>query len=255
MNSRMRHQKILELLSEQSIATMNELINYVDCSPATLRRDLSELHQEGKLKKIRNGAEQILAPSSTHASGFDEFYPNISDYSDYGECDRIAKKAVSICQPKDSVFIGEGQINFLMGKYLFDQNIHVYSNYLPLITYLISQQFPHLVVLGGQYIRSQSLLVSAESTITYQGRYLFVSGDGLTEAGLTKSSLLSYMEEKKMLAYADKVVVLISSEGLGVFGGMSVFGLNELDIVITGKKANNEIVAELQNNHVAVFQV
>lgn len=255
MNSRSRQHRLLDFLESNPIATVTQLVEHLECSPATIRRDIIELDAEGQLKKIRNGAEKILSPATLTSPGLRGFYPNISDYKDYDESDRIARKAVEICQAKDNIFIGEGQINFLMGKYLLNSDIHVYANYLPLITYLISQDFPHLVVLGGQYIKSQNLLVSPEPQISYQGRYLFVSGDGLTEAGLTKSALLSFMEEKKMLSYADKVIVLIDSDKLGVFGGMSLFGLDELDVVITGRMANQTVIQELEKNHVAVFQV
>jgi len=255
VTAKARHNKILDYLQEHSLVTIAELVELLDASPATVRRDITDLDAEGKLKKIRNGAEKILSPTATASPGMVGFYPNISDYSNYDESDRIARKAVEICQEKDNIFIGEGRTTFLMGKYLLDTSIHVYSNYLPLLIYLISQDFPHLVVLGGQYIKSQSLLVSPDTNVSYQGRYMIVSGDGLTEAGLTKSALLAFMEEKKMLQYADKVIALVDADKVGVFGGISMFTLAELDIVITGKSADPAMVETLLKNNVQVFLV
>ncbi len=255
MNSRARQQRLLDYLNDHPIATVSQLVSHLACSAATVRRDISELDQEGRLKKIRNGAEKVLSPTTNEAPGMKGFYPHISDYRNFEECDRIAKKAVDICQDRDNIFIGEGKTTFLMGKYLINRNIHIYSNHLPLINFLVSQDFPHLVVLGGQYVKSQNLLVSADTDANYQGHYLFVSGDGLTDAGLTKSALLPFMEEKKMLQYVDKVIALVSTEKLGVFGGMSLFGLDELDIVITGKSADPAMIELLHKQHVAVFQV
>ncbi|MGI0116338.1 HTH-type transcriptional regulator UlaR [Zooshikella sp. RANM57] len=255
MTSRARHHKILDYLQEHTIVTVKQLVEILQCSPATVRRDITELDAEGKLKKIRNGAEKMLSPSFSMSPREKGFYPNISDYNSYEECDRIAHKAVAICQEKDNIFIGEGKTTFLMGKYLLNSHIHVYSNSLPLITYLISQDYPHLVVLGGQYIKNQNMLVSPDTHVSYQGRYMFVSGDGLTEAGLTKSALLAFMEEKKMLRYADKVIALVDSEKIGVFGGISLFSLDELDMVITGTDADPNIIAMLEEKNVQVFLV
>ncbi|MDN3647615.1 HTH-type transcriptional regulator UlaR [Reinekea marina] len=255
MSSRSRHRKLVEYVQEHTVATVSDLVEELETSPATVRRDITELDRQGLIKKIRNGAEKILSPRESKSSGISKLYPNISDYSDFSESERIAKAAVHICQDKDNIFIGEGQTTFLMGKYLLNENIHVYTNYLPLITYLITEDFPHLVVLGGQYIKSQNLLVSAEKNMSYQGRYLFVSGDGLTDGGLTKSALLAFMEEKKMLAYADKVIALVDSDKIGVFGGMSLFGLDELDMVITGRGADPTILDLLKRHHVAVILV
>ncbi|TXR54271.1 HTH-type transcriptional regulator UlaR [Reinekea thalattae] len=255
MNPRSRQQSLLSFLEEHSIVTVQQIVEHLACSPATVRRDIVELDQQGKLKKIRNGAEKILSPSTSKAPGFKHFYPNISDFSHYDESERIAQCAVGLCQGKDSIFIGEGPTAFLMGKYLVNTNIHVYSNYLPLITYLISEDFPHLVVLGGQYIKNQNLLMTPEKQMNYQGRYLFVTGDGLTEAGLTKSALLSFMQEKKMLDYADKVIALVDSDKVGVFGGISMFGLDEIDVVVTGQGADAQMLQLLREKNVAVHLV
>lgn len=255
MNSRARQKKLLEHLEEHSIATVKQLVDLLDASPATIRRDITDLDRLGQLKKIRNGAERCLSPSPVESPGLKSFYPNISDYSNFEENERIAAKAVELCQDKDNIFIGEGQTTFLMGKHLLERNIQVYSNYLPLLTYLISEGFAHLVVLGGQYIKSQNLLVSPEKHTTYQGRYLFCSGDGLTDAGLTKSALLAFMEEKKMREYADKVIALVEAEKIGVVGGISLFTLEELDVVITGKSADPDIIDTLKSKNVMVHLV
>lgn len=255
MTAKARHHKIIAYLQEHSFASVQELTDIAECSPATVRRDIIDLNDEGKLKKIRNGAEKILSPSADGSPGMVGFYPNISDYHNYEESDAIAQKAVDICQSRDNIFVGEGPIPFLMGKYLINSNIYVFSNYLPLLTYLMAQSYPHLVVLGGQYSKSQSMLISPEPHISYQGRYLIVGGDGLTEAGLTKSALMTFMEEKKMLQYADKVVVMMESEKVGVFGGVSLFSLDQIDIVITGKGADSKVIELLLMNNIQVHLV
>ncbi|WP_022940427.1 DeoR family transcriptional regulator [Psychromonas hadalis] len=255
MTAKARQHKIIAYLKENSFASVQQLTDIAQCSPATVRRDIIDLDGEGKLKKIRNGAEKILAPSTDPSIGMAGFYPNISDYRNYEESDLIAQKAVELCEVRDNIFVGEGQIPFLLGKYLVGSNIHVFSNYLPLLSYLIIEDYPHLVVLGGQYIKSQNMLVSPEPHVTYQGRYLIVGGDGLTEAGLTKSAVLTFMEEKKMLQYADKVVALVESEKVGVFGGVGLFTLDQIDIVITGKNANPTIIDLLIAKNIQVYLV
>jgi DeoR family ulaG and ulaABCDEF operon transcriptional repressor len=257
VNSRARQKQLLAHLREHSVATVAQLVELLDASPATIRRDITELDQQGQLKKIRNGAEKMLAPDpgESASAGLKGFYPNISDYGNYEESERIAQKAVALCQERENIFVGEGQTTFLMGRHLLQRNIHVYSNYLPLLIYLIAEEFPHLVVLGGQYIKSQSMLVSPEPHAAYQGRYLFCSGDGLTEAGLTKSALLAFMEEKKMLGYVDKVVALVESGKIGMLGGIPLLTLDELDVVITGQAADPEMVALLESKNVAVHLV
>ena len=253
MSFNVRYRKLLEHVEALSVVTVPQLVELLDCSPATVRRDISELDQQGKLKKIRNGAEKILSPKGPELEASNGFYPHISDYDDYEESCRIARQAVNICSDKDSIFIGAGANAFLLGEHLLNTNIHVYSNNVPLFSYLISQTFPHLVVLGGQYIKNQNLLVSPELKLNFQGRYLFVEADGLTEAGLTKSAMLAYMEEKRMRDYLDKVVVLINSDKVGEFSGVPLFTLDEIDIVITGKDADPKMIDTLRQQHIDVY--
>ena len=85
----------------------------------------------------------MLSPIADQSPGFREIFPRVSDFKNYNESDRIAFKAVEICQLKDSIFIGVGQTAFLMGQYLLKTSVHIYTNYLPLITLLISESFPH----------------------------------------------------------------------------------------------------------------
>ena len=255
MNESSRHQKILQYLSEHAVATVSELVEHLNKSPATIRRDITKLDESKRLKKVRNGAERLAVEMHQNGQPLKSLYPNISEIHNFHENDRIARKAVELCMEKDNIFISEGRATFLMGRYLLAHNIQVYTNYMPLATYLIAEDFPHLVVLGGQYVKNQNLLVSPDKNKDYQGRYLFCSGDGITEAGLTKSGLLAFMEEKKLVEHVDKIVALVDSDKIGVIGGVLLFSLDELDVVITGRDADPDVIAHLKDKNIAVHLV
>ena len=53
MTAKSRQHKILSYLQEHSFASVQQLTEIADCSPATIRRDIIDLDAEGKLKKIR----------------------------------------------------------------------------------------------------------------------------------------------------------------------------------------------------------
>jgi DeoR family ulaG and ulaABCDEF operon transcriptional repressor len=71
----------------------------------------------------------------------------------------------------------------------------------------------------------------------------------------TCSSAVAFMEEKKMHAYADKIIALVDADKIGVFGGITLFNLDELDIVITGKTADPAIIERLNRKNIKVFLV
>ena len=55
--------KILEIVDQQEIVTVNELINTLGVSDMTIRRDLDELDKSGKLIRLHGGAQTV---SYTH---------------------------------------------------------------------------------------------------------------------------------------------------------------------------------------------
>ena len=255
MLSQTRQNKLLVHLDRVSMATVPQLVELLDSSPATIRRDITELDGMGKLRKIRNGAERLEPVSSHPEEQLQSMLLSNYDYSDRQESERIAEQAVALCKSKESIYVGTGPNTFLMSHYLKGKKIPVYSNAVPFMMQMMMCSYPHLVSLGGQYIESQGILVSPPTDLNFQGRYLFVDGDGLSHSGLSKSAMLAYMEEKRLAAHLDKIVVLISSDKLGLDSGIPVFSLGDIDIVITGKRADSEVVELLKQRNVEVILV
>lgn len=56
MLSEERQSLILERLRTKRAVTVQELVQDLDSSAATIRRDLTELHQKGLLQKVHGGA-------------------------------------------------------------------------------------------------------------------------------------------------------------------------------------------------------
>ncbi len=255
MSSNVRQRKLLEYLDECSVASVQQLVNALQCSPATIRRDITELNQLGKLSKIRNGAEKILSPTPLSETESATLYPRISSYFDYHQSNRIAQQAVTLCCPQDTIFIASGNTTFLMSTHLLQSQVNVYTNHVPLFSYLISESYPNLFIVGGQYIKNQQLLVSSHPPLQFQGRYLFIEADGLTHAGITKTALLAYMEERRLTEYMDKIVVLIAPEKVGSLNGIATFTLEEIDIIITGKNADAHLVQTMRDHNIDVILV
>lgn len=51
MNENYRHKALLNLLEERNVLSTVEIMQLLNISPATARRDISKLDQQGKLKK------------------------------------------------------------------------------------------------------------------------------------------------------------------------------------------------------------
>ena len=61
--SRMRRQEIANFVNERSFCDVNSIINHFNVSPATIRRDLKSLEEEGFLYRTRGIVKSVDASS------------------------------------------------------------------------------------------------------------------------------------------------------------------------------------------------
>lgn len=244
MNENHRHQQLLHLLDERKILSTNEIIALLNISPATARRDISKLNEQGKLIKVRNGAEAL------RRSRTDKKVISNSD-----EKQRIAQVATQLCHEGESVLLTCGSTMLMLGNALCGKKLQIITNYLPLANYLIEQQHEDVVIMGGQYNRNKAITLSlnAQNEATYGATIMFTSGKGLTEEGLFKTDMIIANAEKQMSAKAGRYVVLLDSTKLGKRAGMLFTELAQIDVLITGKEADPQIIQALRDKGLEVI--
>ncbi len=103
MLTQTRHDKIIEILSEQNSATVIELADALDASESTIRRDLVTLDRLGRLKKVHGGATVI---SKSHFVYEDDF--TTKSALNVAEKERIGREAAGLITNDDFVFIDAG---------------------------------------------------------------------------------------------------------------------------------------------------
>lgn len=251
MNETQRHHEILSLLKENQIINVSFITKHFDISPATARRDIAKLDEQGKLKKIRNGAERIEEKRLRWSP------LNINSTDHYEEKSQIAMKAAELCQPGDSAVINCGSTAFLLGQQLCGKGVQIVTNYFPLASYLIEEEHEDVVLIGGQYNRTQGIFLNpALSTLMgYAGNWMFTSGKGLTETGLYKTDMLTAVAEQQMLGRIDKLVVVVDSSKVGSRTGMLFCPAEKIDYLITGKNADPKIIKAIEAQGTQVILV
>src|ERR1700754_5055450 len=64
-----RQKLILKIVQERSIVSISDLVDMLDASDATLRRDVNAMAERGEIRRIRGGAESIRPRHETHLAG------------------------------------------------------------------------------------------------------------------------------------------------------------------------------------------
>ncbi len=96
-----RQNRILEIVKETETASVKELSDRVGASEATVRRDLTELEEQGQLIKVHGGA---MFPDFTQV----DRHPDFREVTHKEEKRKIAAKAVRLIEPNDLVYLDAG---------------------------------------------------------------------------------------------------------------------------------------------------
>lgn len=246
MNENYRHRQLLDLLEERKMLSTQEIINLLDVSPATARRDINKLNEQGRLRKVRNGAEAI---------SLDFTKKNKTTITNSNEKQRIAEVASQLCRDGDSVVLTCGSTMLMLGNHLCRRRLQIITNYLPLANHLIEHNHDDVVIMGGQYNKNKAITLSlnTQNEPTYAANIMFTSGKGFTAEGLYKTDMIIAHSENQMSSKAQKYVVLLDSTKLGKRVGMLFSELSKIDILITGSEADPEIIKQLREKGLEVI--
>lgn len=240
MNEKYRHKELLNLLEQRKVLSTTEIISLLNISPATARRDINKLNNSGKLRKVRNGAEYIYQGENSLTA---EVVNNFSEKK------RIALYASTLCNDGDSVILTCGSTMQLVAECLIEKDVQVITNYIPLANQMISHNHDNLIIVGGQYNKDKqiTLPINNSDENKYAANIMFNSGKGFTKEGLFKTDMIIAHSEKEMKSWANKYVVLLDSSKLSKQVGMLFSKLEDIDLLITGKEADENIICELKN--------
>lgn len=136
MHERERHRIILSAVQEKPVITIQDLVELTEASEATLRRDIASLHMQGRIKRVRGGAEAIHPPQFGSLAG----RPFKVSESENGDRKRaIAREAVALCDEGDSIIINGGSTTFQMVHYLTVRRLQVLTNSFAIAEHLLRQ--------------------------------------------------------------------------------------------------------------------
>ena len=247
MNESYRHNRILDILKEKHILSTAEIIDIFNISPATARRDINKLNHQGRLKKVRNGAEHLGGKTPLHKISVNNME----------EKRRIAEAAAGLCQSGQSVMLTCGTTMQMLADSLCGRDIQIITNFLPLANFLIEHNHDDVVIMGGQYNKNKAVTLSLDSgnESAYAANIMFTSGKGMTVEGLYKTDMIIANSEQRILSKVSKLIVLADSSKLGRQVGMLFSKLEDIDLLITGKEANSDIIQELKEKGLEIILV
>ena len=232
MSFKDRENKILEYLSQNREATIDELCARLFVSAPTIRRDLKALSESGKIIRTHGGAFLNNLP-------WESTPQELREKEFVTEKDIIAKKCLDLINDGDTVMIDASSTGKQLMKLLGAKNsiiVITNSTNAPLIS---SKTGVKTFVTGGEASKASFAYVGsfAEEFIRrFNADICFFSVSSLTPDGrLTDNSVLENQISRAMINSSKKSVLLLNSQKLGEAQVNTLCTLNEIDFIASEK--------------------
>lgn len=246
-----RHEYILKKLKEDGKVNILELIDLMEVSGVTIRKDLKLLEDKNLLFRTRGGGS-INNPYANERTINEKALINAD------EKQKIAKVALSLIKANDSISIGSGTTVFELTRYLHpNKNLTVITPALKVGLELSNRPNIEVLQLGG-VIRSNSSSVAG----SYAERILeeisigvlFLGVDGIDlDFGFSITNLSEATLNQKMIAMAQTVVIMADSTKFERRGLGKICGFEHVDYIITDDKVSNDLVNQIEEKGVKVI--
>lgn len=238
MHATERERLILDLMQDRGFASFQELDAKLDASPATIRRDLERMAQQGLLLRVRGGAK-LTAQATPGGSAVPKlrgvpFHENISHHRQQKTA--IGRAAAALCIQGEAVMIDGGSTTLQMCPHLDGLNLQVLTNSLHIVDALMPQQGTRILVPAGSVFREQSIILSAageESMPRFHAPKLFMGAAAVGAHGIMQADVVLVAAERRLIERAEQIIILVDSSKFRGPSGNVVCGLEDVDVIVT----------------------
>lgn len=237
-----RHAFIQSLLKKQGTVKLQEIVDQLQVSESTIRRDLVQLEEMKVLKRVHGGAA-LLQRKGLEPTTYENQTKSIA------EKQAIAKVASSFIENNDCIYLDAGTTISEMIPYLKDKNVTVLTNGLMHIPKLIQLEIKTVLV-GGSIKFSTNAIVGG-TAVQFLNEYrmdkCFLGMNGVhPELGLTTPDPDEALLKKTAIRLSSESYVLVDSTKLNEATFAKVADVN--DAIIITDHNDEEAISQLKKN-------
>lgn len=224
-----RQAYILHQVNLHNKVLSNSLSSEMEVSEDTIRRDLQELSDTGKLIKVHGGA---LSHSFNKIT-----YPTNDIYA---QSDKriIANKAISLIKDGMFVLTGGGTTVIEMARALpIGLNATFVSGSIPAIVEYMNHPSIDVIVLGDKVSKTSKMTIGADTLSKIKNFRADICLLGINaidmQHGITDNDWDVVQLKQQMISSSQKVVCLTISEKINSLQPIHVCAANKIDVLIT----------------------
>jgi DeoR/GlpR family transcriptional regulator of sugar metabolism len=242
-----RRAQLVARLREDGQASVEILARDLGVTPSTIRRDLMRLANDGALVRTYGGA--AVSPAS--AGRLAPLDPRLAAKR------AIAAAAADLVADGQTIAISSGTTARELAWRLVERRLTVITNGLDIAAALLDRPGIELVVLGGVVRPGMHSTLGhlAELALRELRADALFMGIGAVSAehGLMNDSIPEILTDRALRRSARACIVLADASKLGAVAPAFVFGLEQVDTLVTDADADSREVAALEAHGVRVI--
>lgn len=247
MLTEQRFEKILALLEEKKSITVSEITELLGISESTARRDITALHQAGRLTKVFGGA--VLTDRS-----FVVQEPTVAQKSEVNKEEKmkIARLAAAMIEDSDFVYLDAGTTTGYLPEYLTETKAAFVTNAVAHAQRLAAMG-KKVYLVGGE-LKSSTEAVIGEQAMEMLLKYHFTKGffgtNGISrKEGFTTPDVGEAEVKRTAMKQCHKAYILADHTKFGNISAVT-FGSFESAVIVTDqavegyREGNRLLIAE-----------
>lgn len=241
-----RHQQILAKLQVEGQITVKDLSEEFQVTKDCIRKDLTLLEEQGKLKRVHGGATKVRQN------------PHVFQVEDrkglhLKEKKMIAQKAIEMIEPGMMIFLDISTITLEIAKLIFQNDLQVtlVTNMIDIMNMFRQDSLTKVIFLGGEYNQAKDGFVGT-LTIQQLKKYNFdLAFIGVVGIDLHNNQVMTYEvndgQTKSQIISSSKVCYIVAeSIKLDMDGNYAYAQLSDFTGFITEKKLNDRHIEKMQ---------
>ncbi|TDF95474.1 DeoR/GlpR family DNA-binding transcription regulator [Paenibacillus piri] len=247
-----RKMRMVEFVRQNRTATIAALAKEFHVHEATIRRDLTEIEQNGLLKRTHGGVVMM------EQCNLDEppFMERSTQHLDQKM--RIGKMAASLVQDGESIIIDSGTTTLHIARNLINRtNITVVTNDMNVAAELRDAPRIQVILTGGElsgYFLNGMFTDHALRSLHVDKA--FISPNALhPQHGLMHPEAWVVPAKQAMIQAAREMIVVADSSKIGKLSLHLMAPISSIHALVTGKEASEYDLKPFQDNGITVYSV
>lgn len=246
-----RKKKILDRLAKDKELHVPDLVETLNVSSETVRRDLDRLEKEGKLKKVYGGA--ILPGSNLWEPPFDQ-----KSMINTTEKQAIGKLAASIVEDEDIIMVGNGTTTVEMVDFLSEKkNVTLITYSTPVLLRAMKTFNGPIIFIGGEVDKNQKSthgLLAELSLKQLRADKAFIPAGGISiSEGINDYDLTEAKMSRLLMERSNETFIVADHSKLGVVTFAHICPLGNISSLITTNPCSEDLRGFLRDHHVQLM--